>query len=50
MEACREYYSLDPAHSCRLPNFAFDATLLKNDVEIIEQISDKEVYDKIERV
>ena len=45
---CLEYYELDPAHYYTLPNFAWDAMLLKTGVEL-EQIHDLEMYEMIEK-
>jgi len=44
---CLEYYELDPAHYYTLPNFAWDAMLLKTGV-VLEQIHDLEMYEMIE--
>ena len=43
-----EYYGLDPAHYYTLPNFAWDATLLKAGVEI-EQLHDQEMFEMVEK-
>ena len=45
---CLDYYKLDPAHYYTLPNFAWDAMLLKTGVEL-EQIHDLEMYEMIEK-
>ena len=47
-DLCMEYYGLDPAHYYTLPNFAWEAMLLKTDVEI-EQLHDKEMYEMVEK-
>ena len=47
-DLCLEYYGLDPAHYYTLPNFAWDAMLLKTDV-VIEPITEKEMYEMIEK-
>ena len=44
---CMDYYDLDPAHYYTLPNFAWDAMLLKTDVEL-EQLHDLDMYEMIE--
>ena len=46
-DLCLEYYGLDPAHYFTLPNFSWDAMLLKTQVEI-QPIVDKEMYEMIE--
>ena len=46
-ELCLEYYELDPAHYFTLPNFAWDAMLLKTKVQL-EPLTDKEMYEMIE--
>ena len=43
-----EYYGLDPAHYFTLPNFAWDAMLLKTGV-VLEPITDQEIYEMVER-
>ena len=43
-----EYYGLDPAHYFTLPNFAWDAMLLKTGVEI-DPLTDQEMYEMIEK-
>jgi hypothetical protein len=43
-----EYYGLDPAHYFTLPNFAWDAMLLKTGVEIYP-LTDKDMYEMIEK-
>ena len=45
---CLEYYQLDPAHYFTLPNFSWDAMLLKTGV-VIEPLTDKDMYEMIER-
>ena len=45
---CLEFYGLDPAHYYTLPNFAWDAMLLKTGVKL-EQIHDLEMYEMIEK-
>jgi hypothetical protein len=50
---CLEYYNLDPAHYYTLPNYAWDAMLLKTNEELgevheLEQIHDLEMYEMIE--
>lgn len=47
-ELCLEYYGLDPAHYFTLPNFAWDAMLLKTEV-VLEPMTDKEMYELVER-
>ena len=47
-DLCMEYYGLDPAHYYTLPNFAWEAMLLKTGVEI-EQLHDKEMYEMVEQ-
>ena len=47
-DLCLEYYGLDPAHYFTLPNFAWDAMLLKTGV-VLEPITDQEIYEMIER-
>ena len=47
-DLCLEYYGLDPAHYFTLPNFAWDAMLLKTGVEI-EPLTDQEMYEMIEK-
>ena len=47
-DLCLEYYGLDPAHYFTLPNFAWDAMLLKTDIQI-EPITEKEMYEMIEK-
>ena len=47
-DLCLEYYKLDPAHYFTLPNFAWDAMLLKTNI-IIKPIRDQEMYEMIER-
>ena len=47
-DLCLEYYGLDPAHYFTLPNFAWDAMLLKTGVEL-EPLTDQEMYEMIER-
>ena len=43
-DLCLEYYGLDPAHYFTLPNFAWDAMLLKTGVEI-DPLTDQEMYE-----
>ena len=43
-----EYYGLDPAQYYTLPNFAWEAMLLKTGVEI-EQLHDTEMYEMVEK-
>ena len=43
-----EYYGLDPAHYYTLPNFAWDAMLLKTGVEI-EQLHEQEMFEMVEK-
>jgi hypothetical protein len=45
---CLEYYGLEPAHYFTLPNFAWDAMLLKTGIEI-GPLSDKNMYEMIEK-
>ena len=45
---CLDYYGLDPAHYYTLPNFAWDAMLLKTGITL-EQIHDLEMYEMIEK-
>ena len=45
---CLDYYGLDPAHYYTLPNFAWDAMLLKTGIKL-EQIHDLEMYEMIEK-
>ena len=47
-DLCMEYYGLDPAHYYTLPNFAWEAMLLKTGVEI-EQLHDREMYEMVEQ-
>ena len=47
-DLCMEYYGLDPAHYYTLPNFAWDAMLLKTGVEI-EQLHDQTMYEMVEQ-
>ena len=47
-DLCLEYYGLDPAHYFTLPNFAWDAMLLKTGVEI-NPLTDQEMYEMIEK-
>ena len=47
-DLCLEYYGLDPAHYFTLPNFAWDAMLLKTGVEI-DPLTDQEMYEMIEK-
>ena len=47
-DLCMEYYGLDPAHYYTLPNFAWDAMLLKTGVEI-EQLHDQEMFEMVEK-
>ena len=47
-DLCLEYYGLDPAHYFTLPNFAWDAMLLKTEV-VIDPITEKEMYEMIEK-
>ena len=47
-DLCMEYYGLDPAHYYTLPNFAWDAMLLKTGVEI-EQLHDQEMLEMVEK-
>ena len=42
---CLEDYGLDPAHYITLPNFSWDAMLLKSGIEL-DLIYDEEVYIK----
>ena len=45
---CLTDYELDPAHYYTLPNFAWDAMLLKTGIEL-ELLHDEEVYKMIEQ-
>ncbi len=45
---CLDYYKLDPAHFYTLPNFAWEAMLLKTDIEL-ELIHDLEMYEMVEK-
>ena len=47
-DLCLEYYKLDPAHYFTLPNFAWDAMLLKTDITITP-MEDKEMYEMVEK-
>ena len=47
-DLCLEYYGLDPAHYITLPNFSWDAMLLKTGV-VIDPITDKDMYEMIEK-
>ena len=47
-DLCLEYYGLDPAHYFTLPNFAWDAMLLKTGVEI-DPLTDKDMYEMSEK-
>ena len=47
-DLCLEYYGLDPAHYFTLPNFAWDAMLLKTGVEI-DPLADQEMNEMIEK-
>lgn len=47
-DLCLEYYKLDPAHYFTLPNYAWDAMLLKTDIRI-KPITDQEMYEMVER-
>lgn len=47
-DLCLEYYGLDPAHYFTLPNFAWEAMLLKTQV-LIDPLTDQEMYEMIER-
>ena len=47
-DLCLEYYGLDPAHYFTLPNFAWDAMLLKTGV-ILEPFADQTMYEMIEK-
>ena len=47
-DLCLEYYGLDPVHYFALPNFAWDAMLLKTGVEI-DPLTDQEMYEMIEK-
>ena len=47
-DLCLEYYGLDPAHYFTLPNFSWDAMLLKTGV-VIDPITDKDMYEMIEK-
>ena len=47
-DLCLEYYGLDPAHYFTLPNFAWDAMLLKTGV-ILEPLTDQSMYEMIEK-
>ena len=47
-DLCLEYCGLDPAHYFTLPDFAWDAMLLKNGVEI-DPLTDQEMYEMIEK-
>ena len=47
-DLCLEYYGLDPAHYFTLPNFSWDAMLLKTDVKI-DPLTDKDMYEMIEK-
>jgi hypothetical protein len=44
---CLEYYELDPAYYYTVPNYAFDAMLLKTGI-VLEQLYDLEMYEMIE--
>jgi hypothetical protein len=44
---CLDYYGLDPAHYYTLPNFAWDAMLLKTGI-VLEQLHDLDMYEMIE--
>ena len=46
-DLCLQYYGLDPAHYFTLPNFAWDAMLLKTGVEI-EPLKEQDMYEMIE--
>ena len=47
-DLCLEYYGLDPAHYFTLPNFAWDAMLLKTGV-VLEPLTDQTMYEMIEK-
>ena len=47
-DLCLEYYGLDPAHYFTLPNFAWDAMLLKTGV-VIEPMTDQTMYEMVEK-
>ena len=47
-DLCLEYYELDPAHYFTLPNFAWDAMLLKTGI-VIDPLTDREMYEMIEK-
>ena len=47
-DLCLKYYGLDPAHYYTLPNFSWDAMLLKTGVEI-DPLTDKDMYEMIEK-
>ena len=47
-DLCLEYDGLDPAHYFTLPNFAWDAMLLKTGVEI-DPLTDKDMYEMSEK-
>ena len=47
-DLCLEYYELDPAHYLTLPNFAWDAMLLKTK-HVIYPITNKEMYEFVEK-
>ena len=46
-DLCLEYYGLEPAHYFLLPNFAWDAMLLKTGIEI-GPLYDKNMYEMME--
>ena len=45
---CLEYYELDPAHYYTLPNFGWDAMLLKTGVKL-DLITDLDMYEMVEK-
>ena len=47
-DLCIEYYGLDPAHYFTLPNFAWDAMLLKTGITI-DPLTDQKMYEIIEK-
>ena len=47
-DLCLEYYGLDPAHYYTLPNFSWDAMLLKTGI-VIDPLTDKDMYEMIEK-
>ena len=47
-DLCLEYYGLDPANYFTVPNFAWDAMLLKTGI-VLEPLIDKNMYEMIEK-